>query len=454
MKIQHLLIMFAVFSMTVPSLVFAQDKAIEDRLSNGLKVLFLPIPDNEVAAMHYVIPGPVIRQDADNAGIEKLLLNSMIKGSVPYPKETMNRELDRMGASLGVHVGKDYSSFELLSIRPFFERALALFAAALHEPELAPEQVELIRRRQLAHIRAKMDDPDELLSLTLNETFYKGHPYHNDLDGTLASVTALKLEDLKRYHENLLRSADHVIIVVGNFQWPLLKAVLEATFGQTRRTRFTGMKLPEFQADTSSLARLDRPYPTKYILGKFAAPAPGSPDFAALRLGLKILSARLWEAVRTKQGLAYAVFSGLSLSLTNFGYLYVTTTDETTAMPLVFSEIRRLQSEPVQEEELRSLKSVYRTEYFMSRESNAHQADVLAFGEIYLGDFHRRNETLEKIQKVTSEDILKSAKRYIRQIRFAVVGPVKNLDPKVFDFDLYPTESGSTLPQPPKGETP
>ena len=416
----------------LPSPASAADAARHFTLSNGLKVIHIPLPGNDVVALQFVMPGSSSRQTKQNAGIESLLLESMIRGSEAYPKEETDRELDRMGAVIAAVVEKDFSSLNLLCVRPFFDRSLDIFAEAWKHPLLLPEEVELAREKQLARIRARRDSPEEYMALVLNERFYDGHPYRNDPLGTLQSVSCLTVEQLRGYHDSIRRCADHFIVVVGRLSEMELRPRLEKAFGEVRRSRLIGTEMPAFTPHPNEMVLADMDIPTKYILGKFPAPAPGEKHYAALKIGLKVLKQRLWDEVRAKSGLAYAVTSGLGESRTNYGYVFLTTDDETKAMPIIFNEVKRLTTEPIPEDELKAARSVHRTEYYKSIESNSGQEGFLALGEIHFGDYRKRHFVMDRIQGVKPAEIQEAAEKHLGGFTFAVVGPTKSLDTAVF----------------------
>ena len=132
----------------------ADDPAMDFSLSNGMKVIFLPITDNEVVALEIIIPGTSLRQTRLSSGFEKVLLTAMTKGSLSYPGELMDREIDRYGSSIHSHADKDFSSYGMSCVRPFFFQTLKVFADSFRHPELDPAEVERVRLRQLARVTA------------------------------------------------------------------------------------------------------------------------------------------------------------------------------------------------------------------------------------------------------------------------------------------------------------
>jgi predicted Zn-dependent peptidase len=114
------------------------------------------------------------------------------------------------------------------------------------------------------------------------------------------------------------------------------------------------------------------------------------------------------------------------------GYLYTTAVDPNTTMQVMFSEARRLQTEPIGEKELTGNKSVYLTGYLMQNESTDGQARFLGITEITGGDWHMARTLPDRIRAVKPADVQAFAKKYVGRMQTVVLGDPSKLDQKVF----------------------
>lgn len=407
-------------------------EAVTFTLSNGLKVIYLPLPGEETVSLSFVMPGTSQRHNERNAGIEMMLLRTMNKGSRHYSYEVVTRELDRMGAGIGGSVTRDYSIFGMESIRPFFERTLKLYIDALAHPLLDPKRVELEREEQLAGIRYKLDSPDSLLRLEMTRFFFQGHPYQFPIDGLESTVSKLTPDEIRRHHDILLAQADNFLVIAGDLSTPEHRALIEQTFQNLPHNQLLGTPAPALNPPKNQVRGITKPLPTRYIMMRFVAPPLTHPDLAPLKLAMEVLSSRLWDNVRTKLGLAYAVGCSVSSDLTNSGGFYISTTDEARAVPAIFEEIRRLSEELVPEDELTAHKNVFRTEYYQELEGAENQAGFLIFGEIYLAGYQNRHNFAESVRNSTSEDLRRVAKDYLKDFAVLVIGPGETPSPDLF----------------------
>jgi len=142
------------------------------------------------------------------------------------------------------------------------------------------------------------------------------------------------------------------------------------------------------------------------------------------------MSSRLFQNIREKKGLAYAVFSELS-PYSDAGMLsvYAGTALETSAqvVDLVVREFRELKASPVPDEELRRAKDHLKGSLMLSLESTSARMSNLARQELCFGRFLSLDEILASIEAVTREEVQSIAQEFFRTDHVAVT-VLGNLD--------------------------
>ena len=191
------------------------------------------------------------------------------------------------------------------------------------------------------------DNPDAHLDDLADSIMYAGHPYAVASDGTIASIKAITRDDLAKWHDARLTKENLLLVVVGNVTRADLEKKIAAALGSLPATGGTARVVGPAVAKPGDVKVVQRDLPTNYILGVFPVPSLAERDFAAFRLGMAILSDRLFEEVRTKRNLTYAVSTGVSSRRANQGNLYVTAVQPDTTLKVMLGEVRRLQREPL-----------------------------------------------------------------------------------------------------------
>ncbi|HEX2524663.1 MAG TPA: insulinase family protein, partial [Terriglobia bacterium] len=144
------------------------------------------------------------------------------------------------------------------------------------------------------------------------------------------------------------------------------------------------------------------------------------------------MSSRLFQNIREKQGLVYAIFSALN-SYRDTGCLsvYAGTSLETAerVVDMVVQEFRNLKSAPVDPEELRRAKDHLKGSLMLSLESTSSRMSNLARQEMYFGKYFSLDEMISRIEEVTAEEIQELAKASFdsRHIALTVLGNLEGL---------------------------
>jgi zinc protease len=398
----------------------------------AVTVIHRATPANSVVAANLYILGGSANLTGLTAGVEQLATTVAVSGgSNTTSKDAFNAQLDAMGAEVFNFNDRDYSGYGLKTVVQNFDATWNLFSQAVLEPAFPADEVELRRTQQLAAISQMLEDPDRHVSYVAARQFFENHEYFNLQLGTADNVQAFTRDDLVAYQRNMLRPERMLLVVVGNVSATDVVNRLKDTFGRLKPSTDEFTPIGSFKSQ-AGIAYADRDLPTNYVLGYFPAPAPGSPDYPAMLVATEYLRDRLFEEVRTKRNLTYAVAAGISEKRANFGYLYVTAADPQTTMGVIFDQIEEMKLIQISKAELDEVINVYLTNHYMALETNGGQANMLAQAQIVSGDWRMAEAFLAEVRDVTPEDVQNAARKYFQNYRFGVVGPRATLNDAMF----------------------
>jgi predicted Zn-dependent peptidase len=151
-----------------------------------------------------------------------------------------------------------------------------------------------------------------------------------------------------------------------------------------------------------------------------------------MKIAASLLRDRVFEEVRVKRNLSYAPDAFLKSQAANIGGIYVTAVDANQAVRVMRNEITRLQREPVSNEDITGVIGQFLTTYYIGQETNAAQAGSLAEYELIGGGWRNSLDFLAKLRAVTPADVQRVSQKYMRNIRFVVLGNPANIDKNVF----------------------
>ncbi len=407
-----------------------------------LKVIHMPTPANEVVAVRLFFAGGSAMLDDTTAGIERLALSVATNGGTEStPRDEFNARLDAVGSSVSFFAGRDFTGYSMRSVREHFDDTWELFVESVFEPALPADELEIQRDRQLANIRSIVDNPDRLVNEVTRDLTFADHPYQVRELGTEQTVSQFTTDHLRAWQRSMLAPERMLLVVVGNVDREDVEERVRASLGRVQPAGIEVPELPGISPDAAALRVENMDLPTNYILGYYDAPARGHEDYAALTLAKRHLRNRLFEEVRTKRNLTYAVSSGLGDRADNVGFLYVTAVDPEATIPVIMTEVERLQNEPIDETDLEEVRNVFLTSHYQDLETNARIAGQLARAQLFTGDWTTSQTFLDQIMAVTTEDLQRVAQQYLHTFQFGVVGNPDDVPPQLFGIDTDDAET-------------
>ena len=418
------------------SIVAKQAALVTEFEVNGLKVLVKRREGSLTVAAGMFIRGGSSNITAANAGIETLMLSAATEGSAGFPRELLRSELSRMGTVIGSSSNNDYSVLSLACTRMHFNRSWEIFTDVLLRPSFTKEDVALVQQRQVVSLSDDTDNPDVYLQRLQEKVAYAGHPYLNSTNGTPETVAKLTPADLRLYHTKVMETSRLLLVIVGDLNANEVRSLVAGSFGKLPPGSYKPEAVPQLAFDKSSVEVTQRDLPTNYIQGLFTAPSLTSPDFYAMRVASSLLRERVFEEVRIRRNLSYSPDAFLRTQSANVGGLYVTAVDANQAIRVMLGEIVRLQSQPVSADDIQSVIAQYLTNYYLGQETNAAQAGELAQYQLIGGGWRNSIDVLDRLSAVTPEEIQRVSQKYMRNIRFVVLGNPRSVDTGVFTGQL------------------
>ncbi|HLL76679.1 MAG TPA: pitrilysin family protein [Pyrinomonadaceae bacterium] len=420
--------------------VAAAESLVTEFEVNGLKVLVKRRAGSQTVAAGLFVRGGASNVTAQTAGVEALMWDVATEASAGFPRDLLRKETSRMGTTISYGVNYDYSALSMISTRPNFDRSWEIFADVALRPAFAADDFRRVQSRMVISRQGETDTPDAYLQVLQSRAAYAGHPYTNDPSGTAESIARFTIEDLRRHHQRVMQTSRLLLVVVGDLDAAALRERIGASFGKLPRGEYKPAPAPQlaFATPTVEFTAPRSPIPTNYIQGVFAAPALTDADIHAMRVASQVLNDRVLLEVRFRRNLSYAPSAFLRDQGASLGGVYVTADDQKAneAVAVMLSEINKLQREPVAADDLAAQINGYLTRYYIDQETNAAQAGELARYELIGGGWRNSLRLFESLRAVTPADIQRVARKYMRNLRFVVIG-----DPARVDKNLFTTQS-------------
>ncbi|HSK73235.1 MAG TPA: pitrilysin family protein [Pyrinomonadaceae bacterium] len=399
---------------------------------NGLKVLYKRRPNAPTVSAGLFLRGGARNFSAENAGIEAMMLETAAEASKKFPREVFRKELSRMGSSIGAGVNPDFSVISMASTRQNFDRTWELFTDAALNPAFTPEDFARVKDKALVGLRNRSISPDNVLNIQQERVIYANHPYSNDPSGTIETIGKLKIEDLRDYHQKMMQTSRLLLVIVGDLEPATIKKQVTEAFGKLPQGSYKEQALPQLSFTQATVDVTQRSLPTNYVKGIFPAPSITDPDYHAMRVAITILQSRVYQEVRVRRNLSYAPNAEMGDLAANTANIYVTAVDANQAVKVMLSEIEDMKRSPVSEDIFGGLPGFFLTTYYLGQETNSAQVAELARYELIGGGWRNAFDFLDKIRAVKPEDVQRVSQKYMKNIRFVVIGDPTAVNKEIF----------------------
>ena len=398
---------------------------------NGVHVLVKRVPGAELVSTNLYIRGGARNWGRDDAGVESLALEvAASDGAGGLDKVAFARRLAELGSTINASTGWDWSTLASKGLLKNFDATFGLLADVFLRPAMRPAGVELARSQALIGLQREQEQPEGRLAILVNQTLYAGQPYANRAPGSEATVKSLTREQLAAHLAKLREGSRLLLIVVGDVDPAHVLAQAKQAFGALPRGDYADAAYARPHFDHPVLVTEKRELPTNYLQGWFTVPAPGEKDYAAARVAMGYMWDQLVQEVRTKRNLSYAPGAGVSVRQAGaIGMVSVSAVDPTTTYKVMLDELRRLQDTPLTPERLAGAKSTYLTGVVNDAEATDGQANLLAIGELYAGDWRYSRRFMDEVRAVTPADVQAFAKKYFVNLQTVMLGDPAKLDP-------------------------
>lgn len=399
---------------------------------NGLKVIFKRRTSSPTLSAGLFVRGGVKAAPADKPGIENLTLVSSVEGSRKYPNDRVRSEMAETGSAVAAQAGTDLSVISMITTRANLERTWALFTDLAIDPTFAKADIDRVRDAMTAGLRNANSSPDSALGNLEEKIVYAGHPYANQPEGTIEGLAKLTSADLAAYHKTLLQTSRLLLVVVGDSTVDQIKKLATESFGKLPKGNYVDKPLPKLVFNKPTVDIVERQLPTNYVKGVFYAPSLTDPDYYAMRVAMVILQSRVYNEVRIKRNLSYAPNAEMDNDAANTANIYVTSVDPNTSVKVMLACIEDMKTTPIDQDEFEGVPGYFLTTHYLEQETDNAQVGELARYELIGGGWKHSLEFTDGIKNVTLDDVRRVSEKYMKDLRFVVVGDAKAIDKDIF----------------------
>jgi predicted Zn-dependent peptidase len=402
-------------------------------LPNGIKVITESMPHVRSVSVGVWVSSGSRRETGEENGLSHFIEHMLFKGTANRSAEDIARSVDSIGGNLDAFTAKEMVCFNTKVLDEHLPIAMDVLSDLVLNPSFREEDIEKEKGVILEEIKMDADSPDYLVHEIFSSNFWKDQPLGKPILGTRETVKRFNRAMVQDYYRGVYTPSNLLITAAGNLGHDRLVNLARERFEAVPATApEPPQAVPTTHARISLKSKKDLEQ-VHVCLGVPSYPIPHEDRFTCYVLNTMLgggMSSRLFQNIRERQGLAYAVFSELNpYSDTGCLSIYAGTSLESAKQVVqsVLKEFTDLKQQTAPAEEVRRAKDHLKGSLMLSLESTSSRMSNLARQEMHFRRFFTLDELAESIEKVTAEDVQRVAQTFFDQknVALTVLG---NLD--------------------------
>ncbi|NCJ07017.1 insulinase family protein [Synechococcales cyanobacterium C] len=361
-------------------------------------------------------------------------------GTQSHDANTLNRLLEQRAAAVEVSVGQAMGSARFSALSEDLESVFGLFAEVLQSPRFPQDQIDLALSQGRGAISRRNDTPDSISGREFPKLIYGADsPFARTQEyETLAAITRT---DLVQFYQTYFHPDQMILGIVGDFEPRGMKQLIQAQFGDwpASSTPLAETPPPVVPRSPGGVFLVEQPQLTQSTvqLGHLGVRLD-DPDMFALYVineALNSFGGRLFDEVRSRQGLAYSVYA-LWRPQYDYPGLFVgggQTRSETTVafIEAVKAEFEKLRTTPISEQELQQAKDSILNSFVFNFQDPAQtlvrlmRYEYFDYPDDYIFQYQRA------VKAMTANQVLQAAQAHLHpdQLVTLVVGNPQTMQP-------------------------
>ncbi|NES80904.1 MAG: insulinase family protein [Moorea sp. SIO2B7] len=429
-------------------------------LDNGMVVYLVEDHDLPLVSGSALIRTGSRLEPSEQIGLADLVGMVMRSGGTEkHSPDQLNQMLEQRAAIVETSINNSSGSAGFEALSEDLETVFNLFAEVIRYPAFLADKLELAKTQIRGGIARRNDDPGDIASREFRKLIYgESSPYARTIEyKTLDNIDG---EDVINFYQQYFHPDKIILGIVGDFEREKMKRLVEKAFGDWKSSSTaTESSIPSAsQKYEGGIFFVNQPQLTQsnIMLGHLGGKLD-SPDYPALSVLNGVINGfggRLYNEVRSRQGLAYSVY-GLWSPRYDYPGMFIaggqTRSDATvTFVKSILSEIEKIRNTPITKEELAYAKeSILNSFVFNFQDPGQTLSRLMRYEYFgYPADFIFKYQ--QGVKATTIKDVQRVAQKYLQpeQIVTLVVGNAEEIQPPLSSLGKEVKTVDISIPQP------
>ncbi len=395
-------------------------------LSNGLCVITEEMQHIRSVSIGIWVKTGSRDEDKQWNGISHFVEHMVFKGTQHRSAEEIAKQVDSIGGNLDAFTAKECTSFSIKVLDEHLPIAMDVLSDLVLNPVFDEQDIGRERGVILEEIKMDEDNPDYLVHEIFTQNFWKDHPLGRPILGTRDTVRRFERPPVLDFYNQRFSPGNVIITAAGYLKHEHFVELVNKYLNAMKPVSNGFHSAPPTIVPRIILRNKKSLEQVQICVGVPSYPITHEKRHSSYILNTLLgggMSSRLFQNIRERQGLAYAIYSDLNpyrdtgcLSV----YAGTSKTSATKVVECIVSEFRKLKSEMVSPEELRRAKDQLKGSLMLSLESSTARMSNLARQEMYFDHFYGLDELIQKIESVTAEELQTLANTFFQTDNIAV----------------------------------
>lgn len=405
-------------------------------LKNGLRIITVPMKETQTATVVIMVGVGSRYESKKEAGLSHFIEHMFFKGTKKRSTYLhIAEELDSIGGEHNAFTAKDVTGYYAKTDAKHIKTALDIVSDIYLNSKIDAGEIEKEKGTIIQEINMYEDTPMSDVGNVYDGLIYRGNSLGREIIGRKKTVGSFKRENFVNYMNRFYVAGDTVVSIAGRFnEREILEKIKKYFSGMTKGKKPNFKKIVEKQKKPQVKIKFKKTDQTHLIIGNRAYHENHNDRFALSLLSIILggnMSSRLFVEVREKRGLAYYVRTGID-SYNDCGNISTQAGVEhknlEETIKVILKECGKISSEKVEKKELQRAKDYIKGRSVMGLEASDEVAMFFVDQELKRKKIMTIDEIFKKIDRVTTDDILRIAKDIFRsnKLNLAVIGPHNN----------------------------
>lgn len=364
-------------------------------------------------------------EPGERAGISHFIEHLLFKGTESRSAEEIAQAIDSVGGTLDAFTSRENTCLYAKVLGEDLPLAMELLSDLLLHPRLDLADIEKERRVVLEEIKMVEDDPDDLIHDMFAQQLWRDHPLGRPVLGFRHTLQPLTRQDILQHLHDFYQPDNVIVAAAGDLDHGRVAELTWSAFGTWQGKAMIANGSSPTSYHTTHHEERDSAQ-LHLVLGAEGLPYNHSRRYAFYLLNAILgssMSSRLFQEIREKRGLAYAIYS-YQASYQDSGLLAVYAGTSAEAYPqvvdLIRAEFARLRQGPVDLTEFHRAKAQLKGNLLLGLESTSSRMTRLAKTEIYFQRYFDLDEIIRGIDGVSPETFAELNRSLFEPERYAL----------------------------------